>query len=84
MSDCRSTSAISAGFDSNVIQGGQAETIGGVPTGARQNTETTQTYQTQLRERNRELIGGLVRDYRSTILSNYNEPIPRRQSSMFP
>lgn len=70
--------SVSAGFDSNVIQGGQAETIGGVPTGARQNTETTQTYQTQLRERNRELIGGLVRDYRSTILSNYNEPIPSK------
>lgn len=66
----------SVGFDSNVIQGGQAETIGGVPTGTRKNSESAQTFQTRLRERNRELISGLYRDYRSAILSNYNEPIP--------
>lgn len=68
--------SVSVGFDSNVIQGGQAETIGGVPTGARKNSESTQSFQTRLRERNRELISGLFRDYRAAILSNYSEPIP--------
>ena len=68
--------SVSAGFDSNVIQGGQAETVGGVPTGARRTTTSGQSFQTQLRERNRELISSLVRSYREAIVNNYTEPVP--------
>jgi len=68
--------SVSAGFDSNVIQGGQAETIGGVSTGARKTDVSAQTFRSQLLDRNRQLIVGLVRDYRSAIVTNYADPVP--------
>ena len=68
--------SVTAGYDSNVMQGGQAETIGGVATGVRSSDVSKQTFLQQQKDRNRELIAGLVRDYRSAIANNYVESVP--------
>lgn len=65
------------GYDSNVIQGRQAETIGGVPTGTKTSTTTTrQAFLEQLRQRNKNLIEGLLSNYQNAITTNFATPVP--------
>ncbi|HND10613.1 MAG TPA: hypothetical protein PLY80_09255 [Pseudomonadota bacterium] len=68
--------SVTTGYDSNVIQGGQAETIGGVPTGARQTTTSTQAFREQLRQRNLDLLKSLLTNYKEAIATNYREAVP--------
>ncbi len=68
--------SVTTGYDSNVIQGGQAETIGGVPTGTRTNTTSLQTFREQLKQRNIDLLRSLLSNYKDAIASNYSTAVP--------
>lgn len=63
------------GYDSNVMQGGQAETIGGVPTGVKQGTASREAFLEQLRQRNKELLLGLMGNYKEAIEKNFAAPV---------
>ncbi len=68
--------SVTTGYDSNVTQGGQAETIGGVPTGTTQGTTSLQTFREQLRQRNLDLLRSLLTSYKDAIVSNFATAVP--------